>query len=104
VHIETMIALLKGYKLTGDSRCKEWFLIIDDYTWNHFRDNEFPEWYGYLTRQGAPLLTLKGGKWKGCFHVPRGMFQLWKTLELYLPHTCTNGDKGNNIENYSLKC
>ena len=82
VHIETMIALLKGYKLTGDSRCKEWFLIIDDYTWNHFRDDEFPEWYGYLTRQGAPLLTPKGGKWKGCFHVPRGMFQLWKTLEL----------------------
>jgi N-acylglucosamine 2-epimerase len=81
VHIETLIALLKGYRLTGDSRCKDWFLKIHDYTWSHFRDTEYPEWYGYLTRQGEPLLTLKGGKWKGCFHVPRGLFQLWKTLE-----------------------
>ena len=81
VHIETLIALAKAYKLTGDDRCKYWFLKIHKYTWEHFRDNEFPEWYGYLTRQGIPLLTLKGGKWKGCFHVPRGLFQIWKTLE-----------------------
>ena len=81
VHIETLIALLKGYRLTGDSRCKDWFLKIHDYTWAKFRDAEYPEWYGYLTRRGEPLLTLKGGKWKGCFHVPRGLFQIWKTLE-----------------------
>ena len=81
VHIETLIALAKGYKFTGNKLCLEWFTKIHDYTWTHFRDNEFPEWYGYLTRQGEPLLTLKGGKWKGCFHVPRGLFQLWKTLE-----------------------
>ena len=81
VHIETLIALLKGYKLTGDKSCLDWFLKIHDYTWENFRDTKFPEWYGYLTRQGAPLLTLKGGKWKGCFHVPRGLFQIWKTLE-----------------------
>jgi N-acylglucosamine 2-epimerase len=82
VHIETLIALLKGYRLTGDIRCRDWFTKMHDYTWSHFRDNEYPEWYGYLTRQGEPLLTLKGGKWKGCFHVPRGLFQIWKTLEL----------------------
>ena len=83
VHIETLIALVKGYKQTGESRCKERFLKIHDYTWKNFRDTEYPEWYGYLTRQGEPLLTLKGGKWKGCFHVPRGLFQIWKTLEKY---------------------
>ena len=27
------------------------------------------------------LLNLKGGKWKGCFHVPRAMLQCWKTFE-----------------------
>jgi len=81
VHIETLIALVKGYRLTGDVRCKDWFLKIHDYAWTHFRDSEYPEWYGYLNRQGEPLLTLKGGKWKGCFHVPRGLFQIWKTLE-----------------------
>ena len=27
------------------------------------------------------LLSLKGGKWKGCFHVPRGLMQVYQTLE-----------------------
>jgi N-acylglucosamine 2-epimerase len=27
------------------------------------------------------LLPLKGGKWKGCFHVPRSLYQCWKTLK-----------------------
>jgi N-acylglucosamine 2-epimerase len=81
VHVETLIALLKGYRLTGDEKCWEWFEIIHKYTWEHFADPEFGEWFGYLNRRGEPLLTLKGGKWKGCYHVPRGLFQCWKTLE-----------------------
>ncbi|MEA5081995.1 MAG: AGE family epimerase/isomerase, partial [Dysgonamonadaceae bacterium] len=52
-----------------------------DYTWSHFKDPEYPEWWGYLNRKGEVLLDLKGGKWKGCFHVPRGLYQCWKTLE-----------------------
>ncbi|MDR1742225.1 MAG: AGE family epimerase/isomerase [Dysgonamonadaceae bacterium] len=81
VHIETLISLLKGYNLTGSEDCLRWFEKVHDYTWAHFRDSEYPEWYGYLNRQGEVLLSLKGGKWKGCFHVPRGMYQCWKTLE-----------------------
>ena len=27
------------------------------------------------------LIDLKGGKWKGCFHVPRGLYQCWQALE-----------------------
>ena len=80
-HIESLISLLKGYQLTGDKRCLEWFEKVHDYTWTHFKDPEYPEWFGYLNRQGEVLLPLKGGKWKGCFHVPRGLFQCWKTLE-----------------------
>lgn len=81
VHIETLISLLKGYKLTGSKECLDWFEKIHRYTWNHFKDKEYREWFGYLNRQGEVLLTLKGGKWKGCFHVPRGLLQCWKTLE-----------------------
>lgn len=81
VHIETLIAMIKGYRLTGDRRCLEWFEKVDRYAWEHFKDKEYPEWFGYLNRQGEPLLSLKGGKWKGCFHVPRGLFQCWKILE-----------------------
>lgn len=81
VHIETLISLLKGYNLTGSEECLLWFRRVHEYTWTHFKDKEYPEWFGYLNRQGEVLLPLKGGKWKGCFHVPRGLFQCWKTLE-----------------------
>lgn len=81
VHIETLITLIKGYALTGNEECLAWFEKVHDYSWAHFADAEYGEWYGYLNRQGEVLLPLKGGKWKGCFHVPRGMFQVWKTLE-----------------------
>ena len=81
VHIETLISLLKGYKLTGRKECWEWFEKVHDYVWTHFKDKEAPEWFGYLNRRGEVLLPLKGGKWKGCFHVPRGLYQCWQTLE-----------------------
>lgn len=82
VHVETLISLAKGYLHTGDERCWKWFNRVHEYTWKHFADAGHGEWYGYLNRRGDVLLPLKGGKWKGCFHVPRGMYQLWKTMEL----------------------
>jgi len=84
VHIESLIALLMGYSLTGSEKCAEWFKIMHDYTWSHFPDPQYGEWYGYLNRQGEPLLPLKGGKWKGCYHVPRGLFRCYSLLEQLL--------------------
>ncbi|MDR6197333.1 AGE family epimerase/isomerase [Siphonobacter sp. SORGH_AS_0500] len=80
VHVETLVSLLKAYLHTDDERCWEWFEKIHAYTWTHFKDAEYPEWFGYLNRQGDVLLPLKGGKWKGCFHVPRGLYQCSQTL------------------------
>ena len=54
-------------------------------------DKEYPEWYGYLNRRGEVLLPLKGGKWKGCFHVPRGLFQCWRLLEELSENEATAG-------------
>ena len=81
VHAETLVALAKAFKMTGDERCATWFEKVHDYTWKHFRDPEYGEWFGYLNREGKVLLPLKGGKWKGCFHIPRSLYQVWKTLE-----------------------
>lgn len=81
VHLETLIALSKAYQLTGDERCWDWFIRVHKYSWSHFADPEHGEWFGYLNRRGEVLLQLKGGKWKGCFHVPRALYQIWKTLE-----------------------
>lgn len=81
VHVEALVALAKGLALTGDPRCEAWFRKIHEYTWRQFRDPEYGEWFGYLNRRGEVLLPLKGGKWKGCFHIPRSLYQVWKTLE-----------------------
>ncbi len=81
VHVETLIALLKGYHFTKDERCWQWFEKIHNYTWEHFADPQYGEWFGYLNRRGEILLPLKGGKWKGCYHVPRALYQCWKILE-----------------------
>ncbi len=81
VHVEALVALAKGYKLTGNEKCAKWFERIHDYTWSRFKDPTYGEWFGYLNRRGEVLLPLKGGKWKGCFHIPRALYQVWKTLE-----------------------
>ncbi|MCI0699350.1 AGE family epimerase/isomerase [candidate division KSB1 bacterium] len=80
VHVEALIAMLMGYALTGREACWQWFEKLHDYTWGHFPDPQYGEWFGYLNRRGEVLLSLKGGKWKGCFHVPRALFRCWQEL------------------------
>lgn len=93
VHVEALVALAKGYDLTGNEKCLQWFIKVHNYTWSHFRDPAHGEWFGYLNRRGEVLLDLKGGKWKGCFHIPRALFQVWKTLEKYPDLTvCQNNE------------
>jgi N-acylglucosamine 2-epimerase len=81
VHVETLVALAMGYRLTGRTECWDWYQRVHEYTWTHFVDREHGEWFGYLNRQGEVLLDLKGGKWKGCFHVPRALFICWQQFE-----------------------
>jgi N-acylglucosamine 2-epimerase len=80
VHVEALVALAKAYAFTKDERCINWFEKLHSYTWTHFKDNEYGEWFGYLNRRGEVLLPLKGGKWKGCFHIPRSLYQVSATL------------------------
>jgi N-acylglucosamine 2-epimerase len=81
VHVESLVCMAKAFSLTRKAEAEHWFLKIHGYTWSHFRDSKYPEWFGYLNRRGDVLSPLKGGKWKGCFHIPRGMLQVWKSLE-----------------------
>ncbi len=81
VHLETLVALAKVWEHNPVKSVKYWFQKVHGYTWSHFPDPDNGEWFGYLNRQGKPHLTLKGGKWKGCFHVPRALYQCWKTFE-----------------------
>ena len=81
VHLEALLCMAKAYRLTHDERALHWFEKLHDYTWSHFKDAEHPEWFGYLNRRSEVLLPLKGGKWKGCFHVPRALHYISQTLQ-----------------------
>lgn len=81
VHLEALVALAMGHELTGRDDCWQWFRRVHDYAWARFPDPTYGEWYGNLNRRGEVLLSHKGGKWKGCFHVPRALWLCWLALE-----------------------
>ncbi len=72
---ETIIACLYAYKLTGDEKYLERHRMISDWTYAHFLDHEYGEWYGYLHRDGSVAQPAKGNIFKGPFHVPRMMIR-----------------------------
>lgn len=80
VHLESLVALSMAWRLTGNPECWTWFERIHEYAWRGFADPEQGEWFGYLNRGGQVLIPLKGGKWKGCFHLPRALYTCWKQL------------------------
>ena len=78
---ETIIATLLAYQLTGEEKYARWHNMIHDWTYRHFPDPEYGEWYGYLHRDGQISAPLKGNVWKGPFHIPRMQWYCWKLLE-----------------------
>ncbi|MGC1306476.1 MAG: AGE family epimerase/isomerase [Phormidesmis sp.] len=98
VHLETLVALSMACRLTGREDCWQWYQKVHDYTWAHFSDPECGEWYGYLNRQGDVLLPLKGGKWKGCFHVPRALYLCWQQFEQMQTSLASPQTMPNNAE------
>ncbi len=64
-----------------EKKYKEWHKSVHDWTYAHFPDPEFGEWYGYLHRDGRISVPLKGNLWKGPFHIPRMQLYAWKILE-----------------------
>lgn len=75
VHVEATYAGLYLFQLTGRQELFDWYLKFHDYTFSHFPDDKYGEWYGYLERDGSVAKTLKGGKWKGMFHIPRMLIE-----------------------------
>jgi N-acylglucosamine 2-epimerase len=72
-HTEALYAFLLAHRLTGDAGLLERHRMVFDYCWKHFRDPDYGEWFGYLDRDGHPTHLLKGGRFKGFFHLPRAL-------------------------------
>ena len=80
---EAIIATLYAYEATGDDKYLIWHKQISEWTYAHFPDAEYGEWYGYLHRDGTVAQPAKGNIFKGPFHIPRMMiksFELCKEL------------------------
>ena len=77
VHNEVLISTLLAYAVTKDKKYWDMFEKTYDYTFSHFADREYGEWYGYLRRDGLPTMPpTKGSTFKGPFHLPRCLMQL----------------------------
>lgn len=72
---EAIIATLYAYKLSGDSKYLDMHRQISEWTYKHFPDKEYGEWYGYLHRDGTVAQPAKGNIFKGPFHIPRMMIR-----------------------------
>ena len=70
-HNEMLIAFLKAYYLTNDEQYLDKYKLVHEYTFTHFKDEVYGEWYGYLRRDGSISTDLKGNIFKGPFHIPR---------------------------------
>ena len=61
------------------------YKLVHEYTFTHFKDEVYGEWYGYLRRDGSISTDLKGNIFKGPFHIPRceleNILQIKKILE-----------------------
>jgi len=81
VHVEAICAVAHAYAETGEPKWMRWLEVADDYIFRHFPDPQYGEWFGYLEREGKPSQTLKGGAYKGCFHIPRALWLSARELE-----------------------
>ncbi len=80
-HNEAIIATLLARQMTGDAKYARWHQMVHDWSYAHFPDPVYGEWYGYLHRDGTVSTSVKGCMWKGPFHLPRMQWYCWQRLE-----------------------
>lgn len=79
-HNEMLIAFLMAYRYTNDEKYLEKYKLVHEYSFKHFKDEKYGEWYGYLRRDGEVSTDLKGNIFKGPFHIPR--FEIENILQI----------------------
>ena len=82
---EGLIANRLCYNIFGEEKYLVQYEQLKEYSFKHFADQEYGEWYGYLHYDGTVSHSLKGNIFKGLFHLPRMLILLDKM------------DKGENV-------
>lgn len=80
-HTEALYAVILAAVLTRETKWMAWLEKLDAYTWAHYPDPQYGEWFGYCDRQGNLTHTCKGNNYKGFFHVPRFLMMSVQQIE-----------------------
>lgn len=81
VEAELLLTLMYAYAGTKDEKYLEWYRMAHEYVFAHFPDRRYGEWFGYLRRDGTPILDLKGDEMKGPYHLPRCFIAIYNLLD-----------------------
>jgi N-acylglucosamine 2-epimerase len=88
-HSETLYALLLAAFETENNEYFQWFTDLHEWSFKHFSDAEYGEWYAYLNRDGSVRMGDKGNWIKSAFHIPRDMLKIIRLLERILSSKTT---------------
>jgi len=58
-HTEALYALLLAYSLTQDKKYWDWYTKIHDWTFQHFPDPQYGEWFAISIEMDQFLFSLK---------------------------------------------
>ena len=75
---EAVIATAYAYKLTGDAKYQRMHKLAGEWAWKHLKDRRYPEWFGYLHRDGTVAQSAKGNIFTGPVHIPRMLVMTWE--------------------------
>ena len=92
-HAEALYGLLLAFHETGDPWFFEAYQLVHEYSFRHFADPEYGEWYGYLDRTGRPIHTAKGTDRKCCFHIGRNFLWCAKIADRFGQNSSSRGTK-----------
>ncbi|MBQ3288633.1 MAG: AGE family epimerase/isomerase [Kiritimatiellae bacterium] len=79
---EAIIASLMACRLTGERRYFDRLRLAIDWAWAHLKDPDYPEWFGYLHRDGTVAQPAKGNIFKGPYHIPRMLVKCAEICEV----------------------
>lgn len=81
-HNEGINASILLYRLTKNEFYLDWFKKLTEYSFTHFSEHKYGEWYGYLRRDGKVTEPpCKGHTYKGPFHVIRCLSSVIENLK-----------------------
>ena len=67
--------------MKNDIKYARWHQLVHDWSFCHFSEPAYGEWYGYLHRDGTVSQPAKGHLYKGPFHLARMLWYCCQHLE-----------------------